>query len=207
MKPSEYNLFDHNENGGSTIYNTITGAVISLNEKYTRQYMNRCYSDNDFSENMKRGGFIVPDDIDEKEYILSLSNRLRNGNSDDYGFTIAPTISCNFRCPYCFEEGHKYNTMTQDVVIKTIEFINKKTEKAKSIHVSWYGGEPLLRPDIIGSITKEINREGKHYQAAIVTNGYFLDKKMAIFLKEQNVTHAQVTVDGPPDIHNPHHIV
>ena len=25
---------------------------------------------------------------------------------------------------------------------------------------------------------------------------------MAIFLKEQNVTHAQVTVDGPPDIHN-----
>ena len=100
MKPSEYNLFDHNENGGSTIYNTITGAVISLNEKYTRQYMNRCYSDNDFSENMKRGGFIVPDDIDEKEYILSLSNRLRNGNSDDYGFTIAPTMSCNFRCPY-----------------------------------------------------------------------------------------------------------
>lgn len=202
MKPSEYNLFDYNENSGSTIYNTITGAVISLNENYTRQYVNKCFSDKDFSENMKRGGFIIPDDVDEKEYILSLSSSLRNENSDDYGFTIAPTMSCNFRCPYCFEEGHKYNTMTQDVINKTIEYINDKTEKAKSIYISWYGGEPLLRPDIIGNITKGINREGKQYQAAIVTNGYFLDKEMAIFLKEHNVTHAQVTVDGPPDIHN-----
>ena len=92
--------------------------------------------------------------------------------------------------------------MTQDVINKTIEYINDKTEKAKSIYISWYGGEPLLRPDIIGNITKGINREGKQYQAAIVTNGYFLDKEMAIFLKEHNVTHAQVTVDGPPDIHN-----
>ena len=77
MKPSEYNLFDYNENSGSTIYNTITGAVISLNENYTRQYVNKCYSDKDFSENMKRGGFIIPDDVDEKEYILSLSSSLR----------------------------------------------------------------------------------------------------------------------------------
>lgn len=38
--------------------------------------------------------------------------------------------------------------------------------------------------------------------SSIVTNGYYLTSDMAKYLKELNVVAAQVTVDGPPDIHN-----
>ena len=147
------------------------------------------------------GGFFVDDQKDEVAELLQISTYARE-NLTSRSYTIAPTLSCNFRCPYCFEDGHRYNTMTDAVIDKTIAFINNDVQEAEAVSIAWYGGEPLLCPEIIQRITENIHVKDGGFTASVITNGYFLDRKMAEFLQRQKVGYAQVTVDGPPDIHN-----
>ncbi|MER8055552.1 4Fe-4S cluster-binding domain-containing protein, partial [Acinetobacter pittii] len=61
-----------------------------------------------------------------------------------------PTIGCNFCCPYCFE-GKKENVSMNEKTIKNIiRFLNDSSAKELSLH--WYGGEPLLRFDLMKEI-------------------------------------------------------
>jgi len=56
------------------------------------------------------GKILVDDNFDD---LQELDNAVRNynltGDSSAIGLTIAPTLSCNFRCIYCYEEsaGHQ----------------------------------------------------------------------------------------------------
>lgn len=186
---------------GMVIYNTMTGAVIALNQYYSRMYQDIYLADSDFATNMQKGGFFVNDQKDEVAELLQISTYARE-NLTSRSYTIAPTLSCNFRCPYCFEDGHRYNTMTDAVIDKTIAFINNDAQEAEAVSIAWYGGEPLLCPEIIQRITENIHVKDGGFTASVITNGYFLDRKMAEFLQRQKVGYAQVTVDGPPDIHN-----
>ncbi|MBQ7943895.1 MAG: radical SAM protein [Lachnospiraceae bacterium] len=142
----------------------------------------------------------VESDVDETRVVLVQSNLARYG-SNMAAFTIAPTLECNFRCPYCYEVGKRYNTMTEEVIENTIKFINEQSKDMAKISIAWYGGEPLLRIDLIEKITQGIENVEK-YSANIVTNGYYLTEENAKKLKELHVKYAQVTIDGPPDIHN-----
>ena len=85
---------------------------------------------------------------------------------------------------------------------KCKHFINNDVQEAEAVSIAWYGGEPLLCPEIIQRITENIHVKDGGFTASVITNGYFLDRKMAEFLQRQKVGYAQVTVDGPPDIHN-----
>lgn len=200
MKHSCFNVCTYNHDG-MVIYNTMTGAVIALNQYYSRMYQDIYLADSDFATNMQKGGFFVDDQKDEVAELLQISTYARE-NLTSRSYTIAPTLSCNFRCPYCFEDGHRYNTMTDAVIDKTIAFINNDVQEAEAVSIAWYGGEPLLCPEIIQRITENIHVKDGGFTASVITNGYFLDRKMAEFLQRQKVGYAQVTVDGPPDIHN-----
>lgn len=204
MKQSEFNIVK--SSGDTTyVYNTYTGGVIALNKHYSSLLDNQSEwnQDEEFLNNMTKGGFIIEDSIDERDAIRRFSEMSRNDDSR-YSFTIAPTLACNFRCPYCYEEGHRYNTMDNECIAKTIEYINSKMEKsgAQSLNITWYGGEPLLVPHIIETITNGIKNDNIKYSAGIITNGYLLTEDVAKQLANLGVAHAQITVDGPPDIHN-----
>ena len=71
---------------------------------------------------------LVSDEVDEVSQLKVLNNATRF-NTQGISFTIAPTMKCNFACPYCFEEGVRYNTMTQTIENETIEFIKNFTYK------------------------------------------------------------------------------
>lgn len=204
MKPSEYNVF-HKEDNTLFVYNTLSGAAIALSSEYAKLFETPgLWSDDKvFLENMAKGGFLISDDIDEKEFIRKSSAACR---FDETGlaYTIAPTLACNFRCPYCYEVEKVYSTMTAECIDKTICYISGKLEEtnAKHLQIAWYGGEPLLHMKAIEHITKAVRRKDVKYVASIVTNGYFLSGGVAKMLSDLGVEHAQVTVDGPPDIHN-----
>jgi uncharacterized protein len=200
MKQSMYNIVEKVDDG-CIIYNTFTGGIIHLNNQYENKFLDTNDSDEHFIENMLRGGFWVADDVEEFSRVAEISRLARN-QLNQQGFTIAPTMACNFRCPYCFEDGRRYNTMSREIAEKTTTFINNATSSNESLVISWYGGEPLLQPQLIESITKGIDNWSDRLSASIITNGFFLDERMAEFLKSYNVRHAQVTIDGPPDIHN-----
>lgn len=204
MEKSKYNLEVQYENG-LIIYNTLSGAVIRLDSVHSKIYNNpltwSLYAD--FVSNMKRGNFIVPDGIDEFELILNTS-KLSRKESKTGVYTIAPTLECNFRCPYCFEPSHQKNRMTDERAIAVSDYIKRDIESNnyEGVEVTWYGGEPLLALPIIESISLRIMNLVDNYIAGIITNGYYLNKEVSQKLKQLSITYAQITIDGPPEIHN-----
>jgi sulfatase maturation enzyme AslB (radical SAM superfamily) len=60
--------------------------------------------------------------------------------------------------------------------------------------------QPLLA--LSDAFIERCDAAGVAYGASIITNGYLLGPKTARALKERRVVSAQVTLDGPPDIHD-----
>lgn len=91
----------------------------------------------------------------------------------------------------------------QDSILKLIK---GKGKALNSLNITWYGGEPLLAIDIVQSLSKKIveycTKNDIHYSSGIITNGYLLTKENAEILKECKINFIQVTLDGPPEIHN-----
>ena len=117
------------------------------------------------------------------------------------GLTICPTMGCNFDCPYCFEDHgrKKMSAEIQDDVVALAERM-LDSSGSKDMHVTWFGGEPLLAPDVIESLSVRlmelVEKRGGTYVARIVTNGYLLTQDIANMLERCNVVKAQVTIDG-----------
>ncbi len=121
--------------------------------------------------------------------------------------TICPTMGCNFDCPYCFED-HTPSKMRAEVQDDVVALARRMiaTFGAKELHVSWFGGEPLLVPDVIKSLSMRLislaNELGASYEAEIITNGYLLTAEIAEMLREAKVTRARITIDGVGPVHD-----
>lgn len=200
------------ENGTCTIYNSFTSGVLGLNEYYTNELKKIKNGseldliDCELIKNLESAKMLVPADLDEVEYISVLSNASRF-DSTSLNLTIAPTLACNFACPYCYEKGRRYNTMDENTINQLLTFIKVNSQENKPINIVWYGGEPLLAITTIEYISNALSKMKLKYNASIVTNGYLLNKKMAERLKAINIQHAQVTIDGPEEIHNKRRIL
>ncbi|MEG0249554.1 MAG: SPASM domain-containing protein [Peptostreptococcus sp.] len=210
MKLSKFNI-EHKIKEGLLLYNTLTSSIVLLENDDISKYNNLKSSDEfprthiDLINELIDGGIIVSDNFNEFEYIKYI-NTVSRYKETGLRLTIAPTLNCNFACPYCFENGVVNKTMSNDIISKVIDFIGDKLSKDDSLSITWYGGEPLMSIDIIEKITTRIfeqNKEiKKNYFSDIITNGYLLDKEMALKLKNLGVNSAQITLDGPPEIHD-----
>ena len=146
----------------------------------------------------KERGLIV--NFDELE-ALSAKGRMACASANDVSLTICPTMGCNFDCPYCFENHRpgRMSQQTQDDVIALTERM-LKASRAQRLKVTWFGGEPLLMPDIIealtGRLTALAEAHGAKYEAMVVTNGYLLTQEIADMLGRCKVKLIQITLDG-----------
>ncbi len=213
MKSSNYNiLFDHN--GKKLAFNSMTCALAEVNDKFFRllneiehnNFHEENLSEEDLSvlENMKKGGFITDDCFDEIEF-LKFKSYQGKFKTDSLGLTIAPTFACNFACPYCYESTRN-EIMSQDVMDAVCNEVQKAAERKKNVHISWYGGEPLLAKNVIWNLSEQFLKScettGTYYSAAIVTNGYLIDDETVNNFLKYKINKVQITIDGPPDIHN-----
>lgn len=114
--------------------------------------------------------------------------------------TICPTLSCNFNCPYCFEHDHPVGNMSREVEQKIVNFV--KNHSAKSLSVTWFGGEPMLNFKTIRTLTNEFLKLPVIYHANMITNGYLLTANAARQLESLKITHVQITIDGPKEFHD-----
>ena len=75
-----------------------------------------------------------------------------------------------------------------------------KTFRPKKLHVIWFGGEPLLAPEVIWSLTKKLRilaaGSGVSYTAGIITNGYLLTQELADRLAKNGVKYGIIALDG-----------
>ena len=68
--------------------------------------------------------------------------------------------------------------------------------------VTWFGGEPLLAPEIVESLSQRLialaDECGVEYDAGFITNGYLLDQDTVDMLARCKVVALQTTLAGEP---------
>lgn len=157
-------------------------------------------------KNFRRGGFLVS--YDELRHMRTQAY-MASGWGRVLGLTICPTMACNFACPYCFEEqrGGRMSKETEDAVVKFADRFLVRLP-CQDIGVSWFGGEPLLCPDIIESLSEKLmalaDKRNCGYHARLITNGWFLTPEIVAMLERVNVIEMQITLDGPTPETNDH---
>ncbi len=208
MRESKYNVWL--ERGGRHyVYNGMSGALLRIEpEEFVglREFIDQQCS-NPPVELLNRlvvGRMLVADDVDEIA-LLQRRYSVSRQQSEFLGLTLIPSLGCNFDCPYCFEDKHPsvMNSMVQSAIA---QFVEDRLPKTKELSISWFGGEPLVGQKALFSLSKRLMRlcekAAVRYSANITTNGYLLTEKTCERLKAANVKSAQVTLDGPPEIHD-----
>lgn len=217
-KRSGFNVvIDTLEDGQILIYNTYTGILGIMDRDTQELYHTIETADLDTisdealkanAETMLRSGYIVDSQKDELAAVKLERARAKFGRNV-LSLTIAPTMACNMRCPYCFE-NKTGKRMSPEIQSGLVDFIGAQLDADRNIQavsVVWYGGEPLLEKKTIYSLSEKIiticNQRNLKYDATVVTNGALLDLETAKKLyHECMVRKVQITIDGLPEKHN-----
>ena len=128
----------------------------------------------------------------------------RSWSSSSY-LTVMPTEKCNFRCTYCYEKFIR-GKMKEEVVEGLVRYLRQNVPRFKSFQLAWFGGEPLLHPDLIqrvSSVYREVQHRHKvRGSISVTTNGALLTEDTLTRFDPLEVDVYQISVDGPKDIHD-----
>lgn len=110
-------------------------------------------------------------------------------------YIIHLTDNCNLNCKYCYEKKRN-----KDIDFSNItKVIDREIEnKSKSSIIYFYGGEPLLKKDIIKStIEYAKNKKSKtKFYYGITTNGTLLDDEFLDYMSNNNFISVAYSIDG-----------
>jgi uncharacterized protein len=203
-KLSKYNYSHEGDN--VAIFNTFSGAVAILSsQEYHKMsdFKNYDIKDSDIKE-WVRLGFIVEENVDETKIINY--HRFENTFSSPTNYRILTTSECNARCFYCYEDFSEIKIMDNKTANIISEFIIKNSKDKDSISISWFGGEPLMNPNVITTITENVVNGLKPYNVNtkfdLTTNGsLFTDETIHLAKTKWNIRNVQISLDGMKENH------
>ncbi len=209
MRKNKFNLIIPFGKDNYLAYNPLTNALCKIDGKIVAFLEGKETSiSSEVIQELVKGLFWVPNAFNEISYVNHLYYSLKY-SSVNISFTIIPTLFCNLQCIYCYETTTNKNVgMDASITKKVIIFILQKIDEfhPASLHITWYGGEPLLEMDTIAKISQTIQTECSKrdikYTAGLVTNGTLISECDRDFFSLCKITDAQVTIDGPSEIHN-----
>lgn len=151
-------------------------------------------------DDLIRNRFLVPEGTDECSVYLELLQALRqesvSNRTHHPNYVILPTLGCNARCTYCFEEGRPVSSMTEETAGRVIRYI-AKTHGGMPVRLTWFGGEPLLRPDLVDRISTGLRKEMILYHSEFITNASLVTPETVEKMKTLwNTRKVQVAMDG-----------
>lgn len=197
LKKSAFNYVYKRNANENVLFNTYSKAAVVLDDKEYSAYVLENYDG--MEQDLLENGLLVEEDFDEIHFLKYMHYKAKFAKNRLH-LTIAPTLDCNFDCPYCYE-NRRQGKMSQETQDNLVNFIMQKVDDgAKDIDISWYGGEPLLYFDIVESLSKRIRKIADDNQCDlkmyIVTNGYLLTKAIVDKMDEIGIQRVQITLDG-----------
>jgi uncharacterized protein len=208
-KVSKYNRYYEIE-GEYYIYNLLSKALLQVEDVYTFKQLQ--------SENLKSletdtiqlfltHRIIFNENVPENLHILRLYKTIKYGNKNAR-VIILPTLGCNFRCWYCYE-NHNNQHITTDK-LKAISLFTEsllKDNHLNSFTLDWFGGEPFLFYKTIMQPLSKIVMDQCHscgvpFKNMVTTNGALITHDMIPSLNEIQLKHYQITLDGGKEFHN-----
>jgi len=143
--------------------------------------------------------YTSPEDCPDCSSEDILLSGLRDEACMDRGIvmgTLFLTTACPRSCSYCFLQGVPPGDMTTGEIDISLEIIG-----SGPADLLLYGGEPLLRPDLISHTVKRLRDSGADINLVVATGGCAVDEALAADLASANAFMI-VSMDGPPDVHN-----
>lgn len=98
------------------------------------------------AEDLRTAGITVADGFDEDAELVRLIDGI-DGATDCLQITVNPTINCNFRCWYCYEDhvvGSKMDAGVMKSVAAYLERYLSENAGTSQFNLSFFGGELLL---------------------------------------------------------------
>lgn len=213
------------------LLNTLTSALDIVDNDTLKEINKMIESKDEISKQigsplynkLKQRGYICESENKEKAILNKFEKNIKDVSLiyqqlSPFDFTICPTMGCNLRCTYCFEE-EKYHKNLEvmsdkklDVIFDYIKQRNKLFKKLKlkkgnflpkNLNIKLFGGEPLLKSNYL--IVKKIYEFGYQNQLPIqlITNGTSIDDKYFELLKKYNwMSRVQITLDGDKATHD-----
>lgn len=208
MQPSAYlKIYPCPEPPGQyLLYSTRRCSLVRVSAETVRQMEEGALPDAT-RETLARLGMLVADPAAERKEVAERFIKA-NAASRRFHAIVLLTLDCNLACPYCFEEGiegtRSMSAATADRLVQMIE--RDHLAHGRRVALDFYGGEPLLRTDLIRSIARRLGRssekQGLPFSFALVTNGTLLTRNLALELKELGLKNVKITIDGPRDVHD-----
>lgn len=197
------------------LYNSKSGATVKLNGEDAvilgeyligaKRQVDPDLFDIDLFRYLAASGFIVDASVDE---LLDIRERYWKARGETpVVLTITTTMNCNLGCYYCYEERteKKLEFKDADSIIQKLETLFSQSNK-KSLHVDWYGGEPLLNIEFMESasllIQEFCQKKGINYHSSIISNGTLWPQQIESFLKRHKIRQVQISFDGLKENHN-----
>lgn len=210
MKWSRYNRVFRSRRHGLMLYNALTNTLMEVDPDFEADLEQIRKDPDGFDFSAHLGAYLemlknrVLVQAGEERDLLDLARMRRRAaqyDSSILNLTVMVTERCDFACPYCYEGSKGSLDMQPETRDRLIAFIDR-FKPLRHVGITWFGGEPLLRFDLILELNERIAALGIPLDAMIVTNGWGLTGEVCDRLEDLRVGRVQVTVDGPPEVHD-----
>ena len=206
-----YNIHLFESLGKYYLFDVNTDRIVALDkETYFCLKTGKVETDyqNDKIISLEKDGLLKKRWVEETEHPLTeyagfyLSGKLCR-------MTFQITQDCNLRCDYCIYSGdyqnrtHSKLEMDFETVKKGLDYLLAHSCQSKNILIGFYGGEPLLKFDLIKKSVAYADKlfEGKPVSYQITSNITLLTEEMMDFLVEHGFN-VLFSFDGPEEIHD-----
>jgi radical SAM protein with 4Fe4S-binding SPASM domain len=123
---------------------------------------------------------------------------------DEYvNFFSAPTMvwwdvtnQCNFNCIHCYSRSSMKNDNSDELTLIEAKKLIDELADAGVFYIFFLGGEPFIRNDFL-EILSYVKHKG--IDVSINTNGWFINKNIAKYLKNIGVNRINISLDGPTE--------
>lgn len=119
--------------------------------------------------------------------------------------TLSLTHKCNLGCRYCYAGKAVKEDMSLATAQKIVDFAMESGGIGQRVEFGFFGGEPLLRFDLIKDIVAYIRskeqKAGCRAILSITSNGTLLNQTMLDFFKAEDIQLC-ISIDGPAGTHD-----
>lgn len=197
MKYSRYNSILKVDENHHILYCALSDQFIILKQSAYQDISeydaNTLAKHNDILYNqMISAKGIIEDLFDEQQFVF---NKIKGTDNDDSVFHlhVNPTVDCNFRCWYCYEEHVKGSKMTPEVLNSVKKLINNIVTNQinlQTFNLSFFGGEPLMYFNVIAKpLIEHVNTlclpKGIKVNLHFTSNGFLLNNAIIDFFTRQ----------------------
>lgn len=220
MKPSKFNILTQSkgEDGHYLLYNTLQDHRILFDDPafnphyfFEKILKHQPLTDNEtrIASELRETGILLEDDVDEQKIFDEWYEKKIRERTDFIHITILPTMACNLACEYCFEnKTRQKGMMSPETIQNVIQWTSHRIKQIgpESIHITFFGGEPLLHPQAIKTITKTLWKFCRSHHTEIdfglITNGVLLSPEFVDELRPFGFRWIKITFDGDREAHD-----